>query len=130
MGSRYNRSDGSLGRAWRESITQMTWATGEAHAAQTEALPVNGEIKMICVRLSSVTANPTITLTMTDAQGNLVFTKAGIIDGTDHIYKPDDFLAIDGTIIVTEGVTVSVDPSADAGGSNQTLTVDVDIYGT
>ena len=130
MATYYNRSDGVLGRAWRSSITQLDWITGEGHAAETETIQANGEIKMICVRISSVTANPTITLTMTDAQGNLVFTKSGIADGTDYIYKPDDFLAIDGTILVTEGLIVSVDPSADAGGAAQTLTVDVDIYGT
>ena len=129
MATYYNR-DGTLGRAWRASIDQMSWITGAGHAAQTEFLEVNGEVKTMYLRVSAVTANPTITLTLTDPQGNLTFTLAAIADGTDHIYKQDDFKAVDGPMIITEGVTVSVDPSADAGGSAQTLTVDLDLLGT
>jgi len=130
MATYYNFSDGAKSRAWRSSITQMTWATGAGHAAQTETIAANGEIKMICIRISSVTANPTVTTAITDAQGNAVFTITAAADGTNYVYMVDDFLPVDGSIIVTEGLTVSVDPSADAGGSAQTLTVDLDLLGT
>lgn len=112
----------------RASIAQMSWATGAGHTAQTENLSINGIIKMICIRISAVTGDPDITITLADSKTNQIYNSGALNDGTNYVYTAAEFLPTANEIPVTGPVTVSADPDADAGGSAQTLTVDIDIY--
>jgi len=75
MATYFKYSDKDRSRAWRASIAQLSWATGAGHAEQTEVLSMAGLVKMICIRISSVTGNPTSTITFDDAQGNEILPK-------------------------------------------------------
>jgi len=129
MATYFKYDDMDRRRAWRASIDQMSWATGAGHTEQTEELAMVGLVKMICIRISSVTGNPTATITFDDAQGNEIYNSGAIADGTNYVYTRTEFLPTADDFVVAGQVTVGVDPSADAGGVAQTLTVNIDIYG-
>jgi hypothetical protein len=118
----------------RMDFETKTWATGAGHAAQTATLTnVNGICTRIDVVISSVTANPTITVTITDADGNTMFTFSTLADGTHHIKlarsnKSTQDADFNEVPFCEETLTASIDPSADAGGSDQTLSVGVRLY--
>ena len=117
------------------STATKSWATGEAHAAQSQAINMRGLIVGLSIPISEVTANPTVAVTFRDADGAIIIPDAlcaTLADGTNH-YKvalshkasPDaEFnpAPVDGPI------TISIDPSADAGGLAQTLTVKVRVF--
>jgi hypothetical protein len=114
-------------------ITQQSWATGAGHAAKTTDLAnLNGMLERIDIIISSVTDNPTVDVTLTDSNSCTLVSLTGLADGTKHVKlaysnksSPDaDF----NPIPINDTVTVSIDPSADAGGTAQTLTVDVILY--
>ena len=112
---------------------QLSWATGEGHAAQTATF--NGAIMLIervDVLISSVTANPTVTITWADENGVVILVGtnfATLADGTNHLFLSTKATADFDAIPVNNDITITVDPSADAGGAGQTLTVDVIMYG-
>jgi hypothetical protein len=119
-------------RITRATITK-TWATGAGHAAQTGTIPkITGTLVRIDMRISEVTGDPDVVLLVTDSNSNTLFTSTKD-DNTKTVYlarshkgtQDADFNPIP---MVDETVTVSMDPSADAGGSGQTLTVVVDVY--
>lgn len=114
---------------------QQTWITGEGHAAKTLTRDVNGTIGRVDVILSSVTGNPTVIVTLRDQNSAIVVPDAflnALADGTNHTFRawsnlgtPDaDFNAVPHN----GNITVSMDPSADAGGAGQTLTATVILY--
>lgn len=118
----------------RYEFTTLTWVTGDGHDAQTASLNINGTILRQDIIISSVTANPTVTISVTN-QNSVVLTELGhtaIADGTKHTFdsissksSPDaDF----NPVTTNDVITISVDPSADAGGTAQTLTVTVIFY--
>ena len=108
------------GRIVRKSITAMTWATGAGHAAQTETMKINGTITRIILKASSVTDDPDVTLTLTEGElSATIFDSGAKDDGATYVF--DTALDVAGT------TTISVDPSADAGGAAQTLTVNVTV---
>ncbi len=118
------------------AFAQQNWITGEGHAAKTATLPGNtGIITRMDVVASSVTDNPTLSVTVTDTTngGDVIPAIASIPDGTHTIHlarsnkgTPDgDFNEVP---ILGDGLTVSIDPSADPGGVTQILTVDVVLY--
>jgi len=119
----------------KKAFAQLDWITGEGHAAQTTTLPdVTGKCTRVDIVVSSVTGGPTVSVTITDTDdGGQYFTVSGKADGTHHILlgdsnkgSPDaDFNPF---ALFGNNLTVSVDPSADAGGADQTLTVDVRLY--
>jgi len=115
------------------SATQQSWATGAGHDAATEDININGVVEQICVRISSVTANPTVTVIIKDANGNELFNSGALADGTNHVLRFANLEDHDNTnfpaFLCAGTMTLSIDPSADAGGESQNLTVDVDIYG-
>jgi hypothetical protein len=114
---------------FKKSITQMTWATGEGNDEQTEVKNINGEIGQIGIRISSVTDNPTVVVTLTDADGNELYNSGSIADGTNYLYTPSEFLPTAEKFLCAGDITIGVTPSADPGGAAQLLTVDVDIFG-
>jgi hypothetical protein len=114
---------------WEKKAT-FIWQTDDGHAAQSITFPkVNGVILQTVVSISSVTANPTVSITIDDELSAAIIADtilATLADGTVHVKQaPTDFdeACVNGDVIVT------VDPSADAGGSAQTLTVVVSIKG-
>lgn len=113
-----------------------TWVTGEGHDAKSQVTgEANGTIVGLTIPISSVTDNPTVKVTFRDADGCIIIPDAAfasLTDGTNHIFF---FLSEQGTQDATENpvavkgkLTVEIDPSADAGGSAQTLTVTVRIF--
>ena len=112
-----------------------TWITGEGHAEKSRVVELNGTIVGLTVPISSVTDNPTVKLTFRDADSCIIIPDtafATLADGTNHIFF---FLSEQGTQDATENpvpvsgsVTVAIDPSADPGGADQTLTVKVRIF--
>lgn len=125
--------DGNENPVFRRSMTQQSWATGAGHAEKTESVEINGLVEQICIRISSVTANPTVTITVDDDNGNELFNSGALADGTNHVLRMANLEDHDDTnypaFLCAGAMTVGIDPSADAGGVNQTLTVDIDIYG-
>jgi len=107
----------------------LTWVTSEGHAAKETALRVNMLVERVDIIISSVTGNPTVTVTFANEDGAVVIDAtefATLADGTTHMkLAVRDFYAVpvDGT------VTCTVDPSADAGGSAQTLSVQIKFRG-
>lgn len=98
--------------------------TGDGHAEQTITMAnLNGFIEAFSANISSVTANPTVDISFTDANSAVLHDETGLADGTIHSKDASDFdkIPVDGNI------TLGVDPSADAGGSGQTLTIIVDV---
>lgn len=112
---------------WEHSITQMTWATGAGHAAQTETVPINGIIKEIVFDVSEVTGDPDVVFSIQDADGNEFYTVTTNDGTTTKNYVTTHFA--EGQLSFAKGFIVSADPSADAGGAAQTLTVDVILRG-
>ncbi|MCK5020496.1 MAG: hypothetical protein KAS32_25990 [Candidatus Peribacteraceae bacterium] len=112
----------------RYSIDQMSWLTGAGHAEKTEDIIMNGMLEAIGIRVSSVTGDPDVTITLTDANGNEFYNSTALNDGTDYYYTPSEFLPTAEKMPLVGPITVGVDPSADAGGSGQDLTVDVDLF--
>ncbi len=116
----------------RREFAQLNWITSEGHAPKTTTLrDVTGKCKRIDVIISSVTANPTVIITITDTTyGGTYVSLTGLADGTHHIKLSEsskrsqnaDFNTVP---FMHDNLTISIDPSADAGGSGQTLTVDV-----
>lgn len=119
----------------KKAFAQLTWATGAGHAAQTTALKdIEGIIVRVDIIISSVTGNPTTTLTLTDENSCLLpITLSSLADGTKHVKNG---LSMGGTTdsdfapvpVNNTTLTLSADPSADAGGSGEILTVDVVLY--
>jgi hypothetical protein len=114
---------------------RRTWLTGDGHAAQTATLRnLMGLITRIDIVISEVTDNPTVTVAFADSAGLAIIPSfATLADGTHHVKlarsnksTPDaDFNPLP---VCQETLTATVDPSADPGGSAQTLTVDVILY--
>ena len=113
-----------------------TWDTSEGHAEKTGITgEVFGTIVGLTVIVSGVTGNPTIKLTFRDADDCIIIPDAAfatLADDTSHIFF---FLSEQGTQNATENpvavvgkLTVTIDPTADAGGSDETLTVKVRIF--
>jgi hypothetical protein len=115
----------------RIECAQLDWVTDEGHAAQTTTADLNGIVYRIDIIISSVTAEGvTVDVSYEDQNGVVCLpAMSTLAENTKHfknalvnsLVSSADFdpVAIAGT------VTVTVDPSADAGGSAQTLTVDV-----
>lgn len=133
MASLDRRIDGPQFSVARFEFARQSWATGAGDAAKTATLSnINGTIRRIDVLISSVSANPTVNVSITDHNGVSLVSFSSLADGTKHIKLAEshkssqdaDFnpLPVNGTL------TVSIDPSADAGGTDQNLTVDVIIY--
>jgi len=110
------------------SADQASWLTGAGYAISEEVIEMYGMVRAIAIRISSVTANPTVVVTLTDANGNEIYNSGSIADGTDYHYTPTEFLPTAEAFPVGGDITVGITPSADAGGTGQELTVDVDIY--
>lgn len=122
-----NTNKGIAGKIWERKAT-LVWETGDGHAAQELTLEhLVGAMENVVVAISEVTANPTVTVTLSGPEGETLLSLATLADGTVHFKQyPGDF---DSILLAGFPVTLSVDPSADAGGSEQTLTVEVVLRG-
>ena len=119
----------------KRSFAQLDWVTGEGHTAQTADLEaVNGILHALEIKISSVTDNPTVNVTLSNITDTdfvtTLETFSTLADGTLHIYlrnskEYDADKDIDGHVFCYDNLRISVDPSADPGGSAQTLAVDV-----
>ncbi len=105
---------------WEKVITQ-TWATGDGHSEQSQPISINGVLQKIVLKASSVTGNPTVTLTIDDNGDNEIFNSGAKADGATYTFSVSEPLV--GII------DVAVDPSADPAGSSQTLTVVITLRG-
>ena len=120
----------------RLAFSQFDWVTGEGHAAENETFQyVNGTIYRVDVIISSVTGNPTVTMTLRDQNGIILIPDAlfaTLADGTSHYFLAESNLVTqdaDFNPVPHNGnVILTVDPSADASGEAQTLTVDFIMY--
>ncbi len=105
---------------WERIVTQ-TWATGDGHAEQSETVAINGILQKIILKASSVTGDPDVTLTIDDGGDNEIFNSGAKDDGATYtfsVYEP-----------ISGIMKIAVDPSADPGGSSQTLTVVITLRG-
>ncbi len=105
---------------WEKVITQ-TWATGDAHDEQSETVAINGILEKVILKVSSVTGDPDVTLTIDDGGDNEIFNSGAKNDGATYtfsVYEP-----------ISGIMKIAVDPSADPGGSSQTLTVVITLRG-
>lgn len=116
------------GKVWERRV-RFVWQTGDGHAVQNHVLqnPVAGAMENVIVAISEVTGNPTVNVTLTDENGAVLLSLEGLADGTVHVLQyPTNF---DSILLAGGPLTLSVDPSADAGGVAQTLTVTVVLRG-
>lgn len=121
----------------KREFETLDWITDEGHAAQTADLPyVTGILHVLDIKISSVTGNPTVNVTLTDRTDTSITLQlesfSTLADGTLHRYlvNSKEFDAdhdIDGHVFVGNNLRISVDPSADPGGAAQTLEVDVSL---
>ena len=105
---------------WERIVTQ-TWATGDGHAEQSEIVRINGVLQKIILKVSSVTGDPDVTLTIDDNGDNEIFNSGAKDDGATYtfsVHEPIDSV-----------MKIAVDPSADPSGSSQTLTVVITLRG-
>jgi len=123
------RSQGSASPIAKYQFDQVSWATGDGHAAKTAVRKgVNMLIERVDVLISSVTANPTVTITWADENSIVILDGtnfASLADGTNHLLLSTKSTADFDAIPVNNDITITVDPSADPGGADQTLTVTV-----
>lgn len=105
---------------WEKVITQI-WATGDGHAEQSQPVEINGVLQKIVLKVSSVTGDPDVTLTIDDNGDNEIFNSGAQDDGATYTFSLHEPVA--GVI------DVAVDPSADPSGSSQTLTVIITLRG-
>jgi len=99
---------------WEKEITYV-WETGDGHAEQKVAVNINGVLLSATMKVSSVTGDPDVTLTIDDNADNEILTVTEDDGATYHywwLYEP-----LRGTI------DVCIDPSADPGGGTLTVTV-------
>ena len=99
---------------WEKVITQ-TWITGDGHAEQSQPVSINGLLQKIVLKVSSVTGDPDVTLTIDDNGDNEIFNSGAKDDGATYTFSLSE--------PVVGVIDVAVDPSADPGGAAQTLTV-------
>jgi hypothetical protein len=113
---------------WNAQAT-FVWQTGDGHAAQQVDVPfINGTIKQVVVNASSVTDNPTLTVSLQGDQSETLYSVGSLADGTVHCKKPGD-TGFGDIVVCEDALSIIVDPSADPGGTSQTLTVVVVIKG-
>lgn len=129
----------------KRKFKQLDWITDEEHDAQTADLEgVNGILHMIEIKITSVTDNPSVDVTLSDITevdvnvsetdfDTTLETFSTLADGTLHKFlrmskEYDANKEIDGHVFCWNNLRISVDPSADPGGSGQTLAVDVTLY--
>lgn len=119
------------------SMTAQTWATGAGNTAASEvAYNLNGTVVRFDVIISSVTANPTVAVTFRDQNSCIVVPDAlcaTLADGTNHImlarsHKVTQDANFNPVPLCDSDITISIEPSADAGGTAQTLSVQVILY--
>ena len=130
MGASFDRRENSRFPVARVECAQLAW-TATGHTAKTTTANLNGIVYRIDILISEATNNPTVNVSYADQKSVVCLpAMSGLADGTKHfknglvnsLVSSADFdpVAIAGT------VTVSVDPSANAGVSG--LTVDVIFY--
>ena len=113
----------------KKAFTQLSWVYSTGHAAKTaELADIEGIIVRMDFIISSVTGNPTTNFTITDENSVVIVTLNTLADGTKHLKlatsDSEDFNALP---VNNTTLTLSADPSADAGGTD-TLTIDVILY--
>lgn len=116
-------------------ITQ-TWITGEGHAVKSHTTGNRfGLIVGVGITISSVTGAPNSAITFRDADGQTIIpdalcavvahnTKTFLLALSHKAVQDANF----NPAPVSGPITVAIDPSADAGGAAQTLTVKVRLF--
>jgi hypothetical protein len=120
----------------KKASKQLTWLTGEGHAAKTTTIPdVTGKLVRIDVVISNVTATPTtdIAIKQTDTNGPQLLALSTLAKATHHVklaesHKATQDADFNPIPLCNTDLFLSVDPSADPGGTAQVLTVDVVLY--
>ena len=125
------RAKGQSAPVARIQTVAATWATGAGNAAQTKTVFVSGTIYRHDVVISAVTANPTVAIACADDNGCVFGNEldhAALADGSSHYFDSQSSTDDDADFnpVTHHGnITVTITPSADAGGSGQTLSVTV-----
>lgn len=122
----------------KRKFATLDWVTGEGHTAQTADLEcVIGKLHSYEIKISSVTDNPSVDITLSDITDTdyvtTLETFSSLADGTLHKFlvnskEYDADKDVDGHVFITNDLRISVDPSADPGGTAQRLSVDVYLY--
>lgn len=108
---------------WCAKLDQMSWTTG--HAAQTETVVVNGVVTRIKFVIGDGgVADPDVVFTVTDLDGNTLFTTTENDNQTVIDYAGGDFAT--NQLTSFDGFIVSADPD---GAPTTSLTVDIEIHG-
>jgi len=93
---------------------------------------IEGTIERVDIIISSVTGNPTTDITITDENDSVPISFSTLADGTNYVKfglsKGATDCDFNATPVNNSTLTLSATPSADAGGTAQTLTVDVILY--
>ena len=126
MATTYDRRSNSKNTPiWEHACTQMSWANGAGHAAQTETVSINGGVKNITAVISAAPSDPDVTIIIKDLAGNQLYSTGALNDGQTVVKSAaTDFYEWQ---VCGKGFIVSADPDADAGLSG--LTVDITIRG-
>ena len=126
----------------KRSFAKLDWITGEGHEAQTNDITnVSGKIVAYDVKVNSVTAaGLTVSGTIKDVTNASDYTNVPTIASFSTAAEDTVTKKLARSNKATQDadfneypcsastLRVSVDPSADPGGSGQTLEVDVDLY--
>jgi hypothetical protein len=109
-------------------IPQQSWADGVT-TARVPTLAIHGRCEQIVVEVNDNTGNATLTLTITNADGATIYTKAGIPENAKTVYQANPIGSTDVDFIsflADEICTFTMTPSGDPGASG--MTADVAVY--
>jgi len=120
----------SIGSVIKLDVPQMTVANGSS-ADDTADITINGSVKQITVGVNNNTGNKTATVSLTDADGSVLFTTETIAENTDSAPVVQQFMTVSDTdlplnILCDGTITVTGSPSGDPGASG--MTIDVSLY--
>lgn len=122
----------------KRKFKQLDWITGEGYGAKTVDLKgVTGILHKIEVKVSTVSGTPSVTVVLSDITDTdfvtTLETLAGLGKSLLHKFlRMSKEVAvdkdIDGHVFIGNDLRITVTPTADPGGTLQTLEVDVTLY--
>ncbi len=92
-------------------------------------MAVRGKVEQIAVKINDNTGNATATLSITNANGGVLFSQIGIPENETTIYRAQSMGATDSdfeAFLADEICTFTITPSGNPGASG--MTVDVALY--
>ncbi len=115
-------------KVWKYEAATVTHSSGET-AAETTTELINGVVRQITVAVSDNTANVTATVALSDEDGAVLWTEAGIAENGISVFQYNTRSSTDlpMSLYCAGTMTLTVTPSGDpcSGG----MTTDVVLYG-